>query len=154
LPSDKPARRLEDIVENAQAIQRYTARMGEAAFREDQKTYDAVERCLERISEAAAKLGELAPTLVPGQPWQEIRALGNRLRHEYDEIREDRLWDIVRAICNAKSVSSKAIAMRSPGVFRRKNSSQISIAFAARWRQRTALICRDPSDPARSSGSK
>lgn len=61
-----------------------------------QKTYDAVERCLERISEAAAKLGDLAPALVPGQPWQEIRALGNRLRHEYDIIREDRLWDIVR----------------------------------------------------------
>jgi uncharacterized protein with HEPN domain len=96
LPSDKPARRLRDIVENAQAIQRYTAGMNVEAFREDQKTYDAVERCLERISEAAAKLGDLAPALVPGQPWQEIRALGNRLRHEYDAIREDRLWDIVQ----------------------------------------------------------
>jgi len=51
------------------------------AFAEDRKTYDAVERCLERISEAAAKLGDLARALVPGQPWQDIRALGNRLRH-------------------------------------------------------------------------
>jgi uncharacterized protein with HEPN domain len=25
-----------------------------------------------------------------------MRALGNRLRHEYDSIREDRLWDIVQ----------------------------------------------------------
>lgn len=89
MPSDKPARRLEDIVENVQAILRYTAGMDETTFREDQKTYDAVERCLERISEAAAKLGDQAPVLVPGQPWQEIRALGNRLRHEYDAIRED-----------------------------------------------------------------
>jgi uncharacterized protein with HEPN domain len=96
VPSDKPARRLEDIIENAQAIQRYVAGMDLAAFETDQKTYDAVERCLERISEAAAKLGDLAPSLVPGQPWQEIRALGNRLRHEYDAIREDRLWDIVQ----------------------------------------------------------
>jgi uncharacterized protein with HEPN domain len=67
-----------------------------AAFEEDRKTCDAVERCLERISEAAAKLGDLASSLMPGQPWQEIRALGNRLRHEYDAIREDRLWDIVQ----------------------------------------------------------
>src|ERR1022692_1870990 len=96
LPSDRPARRLEDLVENAQAIRRYVAGMDLAAFREDQKTYDAVERCLERISEAAAKLGDLAPSLMPGQPWKEIRALGNRLRHEYDAIREDRLWDIVQ----------------------------------------------------------
>ena len=96
MPSDKPARRLEDIVENAQAIQRYVAGMNVTTFEKDQKTYDAVERCLERISEAAAKLGDLALSLVPGQPWQEIRALGNRLRHEYDAIREDRLWDIVQ----------------------------------------------------------
>jgi len=96
LPSDKPDRRLEDIVENARAIQRYVAGMDLSAFEQDQKTYDAVERCLERISEAAAKLGDLAQDLVPGQPWQEIRALGNRLRHEYDVIREDRLWDIVQ----------------------------------------------------------
>jgi uncharacterized protein with HEPN domain len=96
LPSDKPARRLEDIIENAHAIQRYVAGMDVTAFEKDQKTYDAVERCLERISEAAAKLGDLAPSLVPGQPWKAIRALGNRLRHEYDAIREDRLWDIVQ----------------------------------------------------------
>ena len=96
MPSDKPARRLEDIVENARAIQRYVAGMDLRGFREDAKTYDAVERCLERIAEAAAKLGDLAPVLAPGPPWQQIRALGNRLRHEYDIIREDRLWDIVQ----------------------------------------------------------
>jgi uncharacterized protein with HEPN domain len=79
LPSDKPARRLEDIIENARAIQLYVTDMDLTAFEEDQKTYDAVERCLERISEAAAKLGDLALGLVPGQPWQEIRALGKRL---------------------------------------------------------------------------
>jgi hypothetical protein len=27
---------------------------------------------------------EPASSLVPGEPWQEIKALGNRLRHEYD----------------------------------------------------------------------
>jgi uncharacterized protein with HEPN domain len=96
LPSERPARRLEDIVENAEAIRRYTDGMNEAEFSEDRKTCDAVERCLERISEAASKLGDLAPDLVPDQPWREIRALVNRLRHEYDMIREDRLWDVVR----------------------------------------------------------
>jgi uncharacterized protein with HEPN domain len=105
LPSEKPIRRLEDIVENAKAILRYTGGMDLVMFREDRKTADAVERCLERISEAASKLGDEAFTLVPGQPWGQIRALGNRLRHEYDSIREDRLWDIVRgdlpSLCSA-----------------------------------------------------
>jgi uncharacterized protein with HEPN domain len=96
LPSDKSARRLQDIIENAHAIRRYVTGMDVTTFKRDQKTYDVVERCLERISEAAAKLGDLASSLMPGQPWKEIRALGNRLRHEYDAIREDRLWDIVQ----------------------------------------------------------
>jgi len=95
LPSEKPIRRLTDIVNNAQAILLYTAGMDAAAFAEDRKTYDAVEPCLERIREAAAKLGDQAAILVPGQPWHDIRALGNRLRHEYDDISHDRLWGIV-----------------------------------------------------------
>jgi len=65
------------------------------AFVRDYKTSDAVERCLERISEAAAKLGDLAPMLTPDQPWPEIRALGNRFRHEYDEMEPSR--DVVSA---------------------------------------------------------
>jgi uncharacterized protein with HEPN domain len=96
LPSEKPARRLEDIVENAQAALRYTAGMDEVAFEGNRLVYDAVERSLERISEAAAKLGELAPVLIPDQPWRDIRALGHRLRHDYDDISQDRLWDIVQ----------------------------------------------------------
>ncbi len=67
-----------------------------AAFQESRIVHDAVERCLERITEAAAKLGDTAVELMPDQPWPMIRALGNVLRHEYDEIREDRLFEVVQ----------------------------------------------------------
>lgn len=66
------------------------------AFEENRLVCDAVERCLERISEASAKLGDIAADLMPDQPWQKIRSFGNVLRHEYDAIREDRLFDIVK----------------------------------------------------------
>ena len=95
MPSERPALRLQDIVENAQAIFVYTQGMGAEAFGQNRLVYDAVERCLERISEAAAKLGEEATALVPEVPWRDIRALGNRLRHNYEEIAADRLWRIV-----------------------------------------------------------
>lgn len=58
--------------------------------------YDAVERCLERTCDAAATLGDAATELIPGQPWQKIRSLGNVLRHSYDGIEEDRLFDVIR----------------------------------------------------------
>ena len=63
-----------------------------AGFREDRKTYDAVERCLERISEAVVKLGDLAPILVPASPGKKCGRWA-MARHEYDVIREDRLWE-------------------------------------------------------------
>lgn len=96
MPSDRPTRRLEDILENAQAILRYTAGIDFESFKKDSRTYDAVERCIERLSEAANKLGSQAAELMPNQPWRQIRSLGNRLRHEYDDIRPDRLWDIIQ----------------------------------------------------------
>ena len=75
LPSSKALRRLQDIIDNTQAIFRYTEGMDLTAFEQDRKTYDAVERCLERISEAAAKLGDMALHLMPDQPWQKIMPL-------------------------------------------------------------------------------
>lgn len=96
MPSNRPVHRFKDILENVQAIEHYTRGMGVRGFIADAKTRDAVERCLERISEAAAKLGDIAPKLAPEQPWQQIRALGNRIRHEYDRLRVERLWEIVK----------------------------------------------------------
>lgn len=61
MPSDKAPRRLQDIIDNSKAIFRYVEGMDLTAFEEGRKTYDAVERCLQRISEAASKLGDLAP---------------------------------------------------------------------------------------------
>ena len=95
MPSDKPARRFRDIVENAEAAERYVEGLDARTFAADAKTRDAVERCLERIAEAAVKLGDLAAGFAPDQPWPRIRALGNRLRHEYDRVEAGQIWTIV-----------------------------------------------------------
>jgi len=55
LPSSKPALRLEDIIENAERIAEYIDGVDEVALHWDRKTYDAVERCIERVIEATAK---------------------------------------------------------------------------------------------------
>ena len=62
------------------------------AFLEDLKTSNATERCMERISEAARKLGQVAEDLCPDVEWANVRALGNFLRHEYDRVDAARVW--------------------------------------------------------------
>jgi uncharacterized protein with HEPN domain len=91
-----PAASFADILENLERIQDYVAGLDREAFGGDTLRRDAVERCLERICEAAFRLGEKAAELAPSQPWADIRGLGNRLRHAYDRIDLDILWNTVR----------------------------------------------------------
>lgn len=83
---------LADSLENIERIASYVAGMDQDEFRRDGRTRDAVERCLERICEAAFRLGDQAATLMPGQPWRNIRGMGNRLRHGYDRISFAVVW--------------------------------------------------------------
>ena len=88
-----PADSLADIIENAERIETYLAGMDRTAFASNGLTRDAVERCIERVCEAAHRLGERAAELMPNQPWGDIRGMGNRLRHAYDRISLDVIWN-------------------------------------------------------------
>jgi uncharacterized protein with HEPN domain len=96
LPSDKPWQRLEDIIENAERIGLYAEGMTFEAFCTDLKTQDAIERCLQRITEAGLKLGDKDwNTWIGHPPFHALRGLGNRLRHGYDGIDLARIWEMV-----------------------------------------------------------
>jgi uncharacterized protein with HEPN domain len=75
-----PAASLADILENLERIEGYVTGLDREAFGGDTLRRDAVERCLERICEAAFRLGEKAAELAPSQPWADIRGMGNRRR--------------------------------------------------------------------------
>lgn len=95
MPSKDPIQRFADILENIALIEEFTQGMDLAAFLDDLKTRNATERCLERISEAAKKLGELGEELCPAVSWPDLRALGNYLRHEYDRVDARRVWVMI-----------------------------------------------------------
>jgi uncharacterized protein with HEPN domain len=95
LPSDQPLLRLYDIFENVDRIRRYTKDYTFDDFASDPKCQDAVERCLLRISEAARKLEGVVDMIAPEQPWADVRAVGNVLRHEYDAVDPAVIWQIV-----------------------------------------------------------
>jgi uncharacterized protein with HEPN domain len=84
------------MLENIERIASYLAGMSRDEFQGDGRTRDAIERCLERICEAAFRLGDQAAHLMPEQPWDEIRGMGNRLRHGYDRISSAVIWHAVQ----------------------------------------------------------
>ncbi len=91
-----PADSLADIIENADRIEQYLVGTDRAALAANGLLRDAIERCLERVCEAAHRLGDRAAELMPNQPWGDIRGMGNRLRHAYDRISLDVIWNAAR----------------------------------------------------------
>ena len=96
MPSEhNPAECLIQILEDIERINRYTKGLDRAGFAGDDRSRDAVECCLERICEAAIRLGEHGPELMPDQPWADIRGMGNRLRHGYDRLSLAVIWGTI-----------------------------------------------------------
>ena len=96
MPSEHgPSDSLADIVDNAERIEGYIAGMDRSSFERSGLVRDAVERCLERICEAIYRLGDEAETFMPGQPPRQIRGMGNRLRHAYDRLDLEVIWETV-----------------------------------------------------------
>jgi uncharacterized protein with HEPN domain len=87
---------LTDILENIERVEVYVMDMDQAGLARDGLRRDAVERCIERICEASARLGDQAEALMPHQSWRAIRGMGNRLRHAYDRVDLSVVWTVVR----------------------------------------------------------
>ena len=114
MPSDKPRDRLRDILDNIDWIEGDTRDLTESQFLADRRTQDAVMYCLLRISEAASKLRGLAQKLMPDQPWDQVRSLGNLLRHGYDEIDLHIIWRVARDDLRSLREACEDALMRLP----------------------------------------
>jgi uncharacterized protein with HEPN domain len=57
--------------------------------------HDAVVRNLEVISEASRFLPEETRSLEPDIPWRSIADMGNWLRHGYDVVNDEIIWETI-----------------------------------------------------------
>ncbi len=76
-------------------IEKFTSGMDFEAFRSNPMAVAAVERKFQIISEAATRLGSEAEQQVPDQPWRDIRGMGNQLRHAYERVDLETIWNSV-----------------------------------------------------------
>jgi uncharacterized protein with HEPN domain len=56
---------------------------------------DAVERNLERVSEASRHVPSNLKAQHKHVPWRAVAGLGNVLRHDYPRVKDPRVWRIV-----------------------------------------------------------
>ena len=91
--TDRQRLRLEHIVENAERISGYVDGLTYDDFADRPMVLDAVERCLERITEAAIRVGdEVMGSIAPDVPPHVYRGFGNALRHDYDQLDIRTIW--------------------------------------------------------------
>lgn len=96
MSTEKEQRWLGDIIKHIDRINGYVAPVSLDQLINDQMRLDAVERCFQIITEVAHRLKGRADEWMPQQEWQQIRNLGNRLRHRYDSVEADFLWEIIQ----------------------------------------------------------
>jgi uncharacterized protein with HEPN domain len=90
-----PASAYRDIIQNIEFIERFTAGQTQHQFSANLLLVAAVERCLERISEASRSIPETIKAKYPQQPWRDIANIGNILRHRYDTVDDGMIWSVV-----------------------------------------------------------
>lgn len=95
MPPRDDAARIADILIAASRIKRFTDGMSHNEFAHDEKTRYAVLACFEVIGEAAAAISDETKAALKKVPWVQIRAMRNRLAHEYFAVNWDLIWEVI-----------------------------------------------------------
>jgi uncharacterized protein with HEPN domain len=82
---------LTDIRDNIRLADQFAVGLSVEALKGDRRSFYAITRCLEIISEAAHRLPQGLRNRHPELPWRAIMAAGNVYRHDYDNVAEESL---------------------------------------------------------------
>lgn len=100
---------LNDILDAAEKIERFTEGMTRDEFHDDAKTADAVLRNFEVIGEATKNVPEAVRQDYHDIPWEEMAGMRDKLIHGYTTVDLDIVWttvedDLPRLLPKLKSV--------------------------------------------------
>jgi uncharacterized protein with HEPN domain len=90
-------KRLQDIADACAAVGQFATGKDFSIYQADEMFRSAVERKLEIIGEAFAKLEAAEPAVTEQFPeLRKIVGLCNRIIHGYDNVDEELIWDVVQ----------------------------------------------------------
>ncbi len=85
-----------DILEAIERIERYLVDQSLESFKASTLIQDAVERNLEKISEASRHIADRFKIRHASIAWQDIASIGNIIRHEYFRVNKEIVWNIAK----------------------------------------------------------
>jgi len=88
---------LDDILEAAAKVLKYTAGFSAEKFFSDRKTVEAVVWNLQIIGEAAKNVPEEVRSRYPDLPWRDMAGLRDIIVHQYFGIKLDVIWKVVQS---------------------------------------------------------
>jgi uncharacterized protein with HEPN domain len=95
MASRELASRLEDILAAIAVIEAYTSGKTFDDYAAERMLRDAVERNIERISEASRHISKSLEAKHHEIPWRNIAGIGNILRHAYPIVDDSLVWEVV-----------------------------------------------------------
>ena len=96
MSSDRRPRYLQDVLDAIADVRMFTDGMDLQAYLSNRLVQAAVERKLQIVTEALIRIGRREMELLcPGVDWQSARDMGNFLRHEYERVSNEVVWETV-----------------------------------------------------------
>lgn len=86
---------LDDIIDSIETLKASVKPEDFEKLKDDRFFRFGVERAIEIISEASRRIPESAKLKYPEIPWPNIKAIGNIIRHEYESVEPEILWDVL-----------------------------------------------------------
>jgi uncharacterized protein with HEPN domain len=96
MPTRSPLLRIYDMLESIRGIEKAIAGKNFRDFERSWLLRSAVERGIEVISEASRHLGREIKSQHKDVRWKDIAGIGNILRHEYQRIDGQIIWNAVK----------------------------------------------------------
>jgi uncharacterized protein with HEPN domain len=103
---------IRDCLAEIEILDRIAAGLTRDSFKRDPIARRAAAYAIQTISEAVRHIPDDWLAEFPGEPWAEIKGVGNRIRHEYFRLDDTILWQIITADAQALKVVMQAMLAR------------------------------------------
>lgn len=104
-----PTVAIRDCLTEIAVLHDIAARTTLATFRSDPILRRAAAYAIQTISEAVRQLPDEWLAAYPTEPWAQIKAIGNRIRHEYYRLDDALLWEIITTDTHALKAALEAM---------------------------------------------